>query len=121
LVRDLDEETVERLKKRAREEGRSLQSEVKHILDQAAHEPTVDMEAASIVGCALRTRTMWPQTWCRRGDSPSASRTSCPFAPGPAAFTSGRIHAASSSLSTRRSGVVRVPSFNIRLKTKGPT
>ncbi|MBI5903181.1 MAG: Arc family DNA-binding protein, partial [Deltaproteobacteria bacterium] len=46
LVRDLDEETVERLKKRAREEGRSLQSEVKHILDQAAHEPTVDMEAA---------------------------------------------------------------------------
>ena len=46
LVRDLDKETVERLKKRAREDGRSLQSEVKHILDQAAHEPTVDMETA---------------------------------------------------------------------------
>lgn len=46
LVRDLDKETVERLKERAREDGRSLQSEVKHILDQAAHEPTVDMVAA---------------------------------------------------------------------------
>ena len=46
LVRDLDKETVERLKKRAKDDGRSLQSEVKHILDQAAHEPTVDMEAA---------------------------------------------------------------------------
>lgn len=46
LVRDLDKETVERLKKRARDDGRSLQSEVKHILSQAAQEPTVDMEAA---------------------------------------------------------------------------
>lgn len=46
LVRDLDDETVERLKRRAREDGRSLQSEVKHILFQAAQEPTVDMEAA---------------------------------------------------------------------------
>lgn len=46
LVRDLDEETVERLKKRARDDGRSLQSEVKRILDQAAHETTVDMERA---------------------------------------------------------------------------
>jgi plasmid stability protein len=46
LVRDLDKETVERLKKRAKEDGRSLQAEVKHILDQAAHEPAVDMEAA---------------------------------------------------------------------------
>ncbi len=46
LVRDLDQETVERLKKRARDDGRSLQSEVKHILSQAAEAPTVDMEAA---------------------------------------------------------------------------
>lgn len=46
LVRDLDKETVERLKERAREDGRSLQSEVKHILSQAAHEPIVDMERA---------------------------------------------------------------------------
>lgn len=46
LVRNLDEETVKRLKKRARDDGRSLQSEVKHILSQAAYEPTVDMEKA---------------------------------------------------------------------------
>ena len=46
LVRDLDEETVERLKKRAEEGGRSLQAEVKRILTLAAHEPTLDMEAA---------------------------------------------------------------------------
>ena len=46
LVRNLDEETVERLKRRAREDGRSLQSEVKHILSQAAQEPIVDMETA---------------------------------------------------------------------------
>ncbi len=46
LVRDLDKETVERLKKRARDDGRSLQSEVKLILSQAAEAPTVDMERA---------------------------------------------------------------------------
>lgn len=46
LVRDLNKDIVERLKKRAREEGRSLQSEVKFILEQAATEPKVDMEKA---------------------------------------------------------------------------
>lgn len=46
LVRDLDKDVVERLKKRAREDGRSLQSEVKFILEQAAAEPRLDMEAA---------------------------------------------------------------------------
>ena len=46
LVRDLDKDVVERLKKRAKEEGRSLQSEVKLILEQAAAEPKLDMEAA---------------------------------------------------------------------------
>jgi plasmid stability protein len=44
LVRDLDKDIVERLKKRAREDGRSLQSEVKFILERAAVEPKVDME-----------------------------------------------------------------------------
>jgi plasmid stability protein len=43
LVRDLDEEVVKKLKKRARKAGRSLQSEVKMILEQAAR---VDMDAA---------------------------------------------------------------------------
>ncbi|NOZ25068.1 MAG: Arc family DNA-binding protein [Nitrospirae bacterium] len=46
LVRNLSKEVVERLKRRAREEGRSLQSEVKLILEQAVLEPKVDMETA---------------------------------------------------------------------------
>ena len=36
LVRDLDAETVNRLKERAKRHQRSLQAEVKHILTQAA-------------------------------------------------------------------------------------
>lgn len=36
LVRDLDPEVIERLKSRARRHGRSLQSEVKSILEAAA-------------------------------------------------------------------------------------
>jgi plasmid stability protein len=35
LVRHLDDNVVERLKKRAKEHGRSLQSEVKMILEEA--------------------------------------------------------------------------------------
>lgn len=35
LVRKLNEKVVDRLKKRAREHGRSLQSEVKTILEEA--------------------------------------------------------------------------------------
>ncbi len=42
LVRHLNEKVVERLKKRAREHGRSLQSEVKTILEEAVP----DYEAA---------------------------------------------------------------------------
>ena len=36
LVRDLDEKTIQRLKERARLNGRSLQQEVKEILKRAA-------------------------------------------------------------------------------------
>lgn len=36
LVRDLTEETLDRLKHRAREHGRSLQAEAKTILEEAA-------------------------------------------------------------------------------------
>ncbi|MBM4030481.1 MAG: hypothetical protein FJ291_01700 [Planctomycetes bacterium] len=36
LVRDLDDVAVERLKARARQEGRSLQAEAKLILEQAS-------------------------------------------------------------------------------------
>ena len=56
LVRDLDEKVVERLKRRAREDGRSLQSEVRLILEQAALEPRVDMEAARKICEEFRRR-----------------------------------------------------------------
>ena len=56
LVRDLDEEIVERLKKRAKQEGRSLQSEVKSILERAAREPRVDMEIARKICDEFRRR-----------------------------------------------------------------
>lgn len=46
LVRDLDAGTVERLKPRARQHGRSLQGEVKAILTAAA---TFSMSEASSV------------------------------------------------------------------------
>lgn len=46
LVRNLDEDIVESLKRRAKRDGRSLQSEVKLILEQAALEPKIDIEAA---------------------------------------------------------------------------
>ena len=40
LVRNLDDDLVERLKKRAKRDGRSLQSEVRMILEQAARVDT---------------------------------------------------------------------------------
>lgn len=46
LVRELDREVVECLKKRAKEHGRSLQSEVKLILEQAAYESVMGMKAS---------------------------------------------------------------------------
>jgi len=56
LVRNMDEEVIERLKKRAKKDGRSLQTEVKLILEQAANEPTVDMETARMMCEAFRRR-----------------------------------------------------------------
>ena len=46
LVRNLDEDVVARLKERARKEGRSLQSKVRQILEEAANTPQLDMDAA---------------------------------------------------------------------------
>lgn len=46
LVRNLDEAVVESLKKRALKDGRSLQAELKIILEQAAHQTTIDMQTA---------------------------------------------------------------------------
>ena len=51
LIRDLDDGLVERLKNRARRDGRSLQSEVKAILEQAAQ---VDMQSARELADAIR-------------------------------------------------------------------
>jgi len=45
LVRDLDTTTIERLKARAQRTGRSLQGELKAILEDAAEQGTVDPRA----------------------------------------------------------------------------
>lgn len=42
LVRDLDPAVVERLKARAQDHGRSLQKELKAILEEAAAKPSWD-------------------------------------------------------------------------------
>jgi plasmid stability protein len=53
LVRDLNDEVIERLKNRARNDGRSLQSEVKLILEQAAR---ADVKAARKLANDIRKR-----------------------------------------------------------------
>ena len=53
LVRGLDRATIERLKRRARGRGRSLQSEVKAIIEQTS---AVDMESALAMADAIRER-----------------------------------------------------------------
>lgn len=45
LVRGLDEETVRKLKERAKREGRSLQAEVKRIITQSVDDPPFDKES----------------------------------------------------------------------------
>ena len=52
LVRGLDEHTVEGLKRRARQRGRSLQSEVRMILEQVA---LADMAAARELAARIRS------------------------------------------------------------------
>ena len=51
LVRNLDEKIVNRLKARARRNGRSLQAEVRAILEQT---PTLDMQAARRLADTIR-------------------------------------------------------------------
>ncbi len=53
LIRNIDEATVKRLKVRAAQNGRSLQAEVKIILDQAA---LVDLEAARLEAARIREK-----------------------------------------------------------------
>ena len=53
LVRGLNDDVIERLKNRARQDGRSLQSEVKLILEQAARS---DVQTARKLANDIRTR-----------------------------------------------------------------
>lgn len=46
LIRDLAPEVVARLKKKAREDRRSLQAEVKFILERAAFAHAIDLKTA---------------------------------------------------------------------------
>ena len=45
LVRDLDDKTVEALKRRARQRRRSLQGELKAVLEEAAAIATFDVDS----------------------------------------------------------------------------
>jgi plasmid stability protein len=56
LVRDLEEEVVKKLKKRARLNGRSLQAEVRLILESEAYAPKVDMETARALALKLQKK-----------------------------------------------------------------
>ena len=58
LVRDLDQTVLERLKKRAVRNRRSLQSEVQMILSQAAgeREPLSDLEVARKIRASIKNR-----------------------------------------------------------------
>ena len=56
LVRNLDESVVKQLKKRAEQDGRSLQSEAKMILEQAANDTHADMETARKLIYKIRNR-----------------------------------------------------------------
>ncbi len=64
LVRDLDPEVVERLKARARAHGRSLQKEVKSILEEAA--------ATLSMGEAAEAAELWQRRLAGREHSDSA-------------------------------------------------
>ena len=67
LIRGLDRAIVERLKRRARKSGRSLQAEVKGILEQAA---STDGSAARKLAAQIR-RKLGGQTF---GDSTALVR-----------------------------------------------
>jgi plasmid stability protein len=53
IVRNLDDAVVERLKARARANGRSLEAEVRQILEQSAK---VDMATARLMAMDIRRR-----------------------------------------------------------------
>ncbi|MHC1727592.1 MAG: hypothetical protein AB9866_16585 [Syntrophobacteraceae bacterium] len=53
LIRNVDDATLERLKHRAAQNGRSLQAEVKMILDQAA---CLDLHTARLTASRIREK-----------------------------------------------------------------
>ncbi|MCX6646639.1 MAG: TraY domain-containing protein [bacterium] len=53
LVRDLDDDLVKRLKKRAKQNGRSLEAEIRIILDQS---DTITMSDARKLADKIRAR-----------------------------------------------------------------
>ncbi len=53
IVRNLDDAAVERLKARAKASGRSLEAEVRQILEQSAQ---VDMAQARLMATEMRRR-----------------------------------------------------------------
>jgi plasmid stability protein len=53
IVRNLDDAVVERLKARARDNNRSLEAEVRHILEQSAK---VDLAQARQIALNIRER-----------------------------------------------------------------
>lgn len=67
LVRDLDPEVLEKLKRRARSNGRSLQKEVREILEGAAETYTM-AEAREVTG-------LWQQRFAGRKFADSAALT----------------------------------------------
>jgi plasmid stability protein len=54
VVSNIDDDVVSRLKQRAKGEGRSLQAEVKVILEEAANLPGQDMKAARELSLRIR-------------------------------------------------------------------
>ena len=60
LIRDLDEQTIRQLKKRAADNGRSLQSELKEIIERSAGEKTFEQlrrEAERLAKASGRQKT----------------------------------------------------------------
>ncbi|SMF23626.1 hypothetical protein SAMN06265365_108151 [Tistlia consotensis] len=61
-IRDVDEETLTRLRKRAAEEHRSLSAEIRMILQEQASRPTRSERIARVEKIAAMTPKDRPQT-----------------------------------------------------------
>ena len=75
VVRDLDEAVVDRLKQRARQEGRSLQSEVRVILSEAVdvsppkpETPRRRKDPTRLLASLRNARLQGPPDWATNAD-----------------------------------------------------